>query len=269
MAGSIFYKTADDLALMRHSCELVGKTHGIVASFIQPGVSTKRLDEIAEEFIRDNKAIPSFKGYKGDYPASLCISVNEQIVHGIPNDYQLREGDIVSIDCGVDANGFHGDSAYTYCLGEPTDQQRKLLSVTKQSLYKGLEQAVVGKRIGDIGFAIQQHVEAHGFSVVRELIGHGVGRNLHEAPEVPNYGKRGRGVKLLEGLVLAIEPMINMGKRDIICLDDKWTIITSDRKPSAHFEHTVVVRKNKSEILTTFKFIEEAIKKNQELTYID
>lgn len=267
--AAIFYKTLDDLVLMRHSCELVGKTHGIVATYLKPGIKTKRLDEIAEEYIRDNQGVPSFKGYRGDFPASLCISINEQIVHGIPGDYELRDGDIVSIDCGVDANGFHGDSAYTYCIGEVTDQYKQLLRVTKQSLYKGLAQAVVGKRIGDIGFAIQQHAEAHGFSVVRELVGHGVGRDLHEAPEVPNFGKRGQGVKLLAGLVLAIEPMINMGKKEIVCLDDKWTIVTTDRKPSAHFEHTVLVQKHAPEILTTFKFIEEAIKNNPELTYVE
>ncbi len=267
--AAIFYKTQDDLALMRHSCQLVGRAHGVVATYLKPGIATKRLDEIAEEFIRDNKAIPSFKGYKGDYPASLCISINEQVVHGIPSNYELREGDIVSIDCGVDANGFHGDSAYTYCIGEPNEKQQKLLSVTKQSLYKGIEQAIVGKRIGDIGFAIQHFAESYGFSVVRELVGHGVGRNLHESPEVPNFGRRGQGVKLLEGLTLAIEPMINMGKKDIVCLDDKWTIVTTDRQSSAHFEHTVLVGKNKAEILTTFKFIEEAIKNNPELTYIE
>lgn len=263
------YKTADDLALMRHSCELVGKTHGVVASYLKPGVKTIRLDEIAEEFIRDNKAIPSFKGYRDSFPASLCISINEQVVHGIPGNYELREGDIVSIDCGVYANGFHGDSAYTYCIGEVKENTKQLLSATKQSLQKAIEQAVVGKRIGDISFAIQRHVEALGYSVIRELLGHGVGRDLHEAPEVPNFGKRGQGVKLLEGLVLAIEPMIALGKREIVSLEDGWTIITADRKPAAHFEHTILVGKQKAEVLTTFKFIEEAIKNNSELTYVE
>jgi methionyl aminopeptidase len=267
--AAIIYKTADDIALMRHSCELVGKTHGIVASHLKPGVKTIRLDEIAEEFIRDNKAIPSFKGYRDTFPASLCISINEQVVHGIPGKYELRDGDIVSIDCGVYANGFHGDSAYTYCIGEVKEDTKALLSATKQSLQKAIAQAIVGKRIGDIGFAIQQHVEALGYSVIRELLGHGVGRDLHEAPEVHNFGKRGQGVKLLEGLVLAIEPMIALGKRDIVCLEDGWTIITADRKPAAHFEHTILVRKNEAEVLTTFKFIEEAIKNNPELTYVE
>lgn len=264
---NIFYKTDDEIALMKHSCSLVGQTHAVVASHIKPGIKTKELDRIAEEFIKDNKAIPSFKGYRG-FPASLCISVNSEVVHGIPGDYELKEEDIVSIDCGVYANGFHGDSAYTYCLNNVSDDVVSLLKVTKESLYRGIESAVSGKRIGDIGFAIQQYAESYHYSIVRELVGHGVGRNLHEAPEVPNYGKRGQGPKLLEGMVLAIEPMVNMGKKEIKSLADNWTIVTLDGKLSAHFEHTIVIRKNKAEILTTFTFLEEAIKNNAELMQI-
>lgn len=264
---NIFYKTEDEVSLIRHSCQLVGQTHAAVVPFMKPGVTTARLDQIAEEFIKDNKAVPSFKGYNG-FPNTLCISVNDMIVHGIPGAYQLRDGDIVSLDCGVYCGGYHGDSAYTYCIGEIELETRNLLLTTYECLYKGVEQAICNKRIGDIGFAIQQHAESRGFSVVRELLGHGIGRKLHEEPQVPNYGKRGSGVKLLEGLVLAIEPMINMGKRDIKHDKDGWTIRTIDKKPSAHYEHTVVVRKNKAEILSTFTFLEEAVKNNAELTTI-
>ncbi len=264
---NIFYKTDDEIELMRHSCLLVAQTHGVVAAHIKPGIKTKELDVVAETFIRDNKAEPSFKGYRG-FPASLCISINDQVVHGIPGDYELKEGDIVSVDCGVYANGFHGDSAYTYCLNGVQPEVLALLEVTKRSLYKGIENAVAGKRVGDISFAIQQMAESHHYSIVRELVGHGVGRNLHEAPEIPNYGKRGQGPKLLEGMVIAIEPMVNMGKKEIKSLSDDWTIVTIDGKPSAHFEHTVVVRKNKAEILSSFIFLEEAIKNNTELMQI-
>lgn len=265
----IFYKTDDEIELIRYSCQMVGRTHAAVAKFIRPGIKTIRLDAIAEEYIRDNNAIPGFKGY-GNFPSTLCISVNEAVVHGIPGNYELKEGDIVSIDCGVLANDFYGDSAYTFCVGEVDEEVMKLLSVTKASLYKGIEQAQVGKRLGDISFAIQQYTERqHGYSVVRELVGHGIGRELHEAPEVPNHGKRGRGVKLLERLVLAIEPMINLGNKKIERLDDEWTIVSADRKPSAHFEHTVAIRKNKADILSTFEYIEESIKNNAELTEIE
>ncbi len=264
----IFYKTKEEIELIRHSCLLVGKTHGVVAEFIRPGVQTIKLDEIAEEFILDQKAIPGFKGYN-DFPFTLCISVNDQVVHGMPGKYELREGDVVSIDCGVIDNGYYGDSAYTYCVGEIDPDVKKMLEVTKESLYKGIEQTVVGKRIGDISFAIQQHTERkYGYGVVRELVGHGVGRQLHEAPEVPNFGKRGRGPKLLNGLVIAIEPMINLGKKDVIRSADGWTISTADGKASAHFEHTVAVNKNSPDILSTFDYIEAAIKNNAELSEI-
>ena len=264
----IFYKTDEEIELIRYSCQLVGRTHAAVAEFMRPGITTSKLDTIAEEFIRDHDAVPGFKGYR-NFPSTLCISVNEAVVHGIPNNYELKEGDIVSMDCGVLANGFYGDSAYTFCIGEVGEDVMGLLRVTKESLYKGIEQAKVGKRLGDISFAIQQYTERqHGFSVVRELVGHGIGRELHEAPEVPNHGKRGRGVKLMERLVLAIEPMINMGKKKIEHLDDNWTIVSADRKPSAHFEHTVAVRKDKADVLSTFEYIEEAIKNNAELSEI-
>ena len=264
----IYYKTDDEIELIRYSSQLVGMTHAEVASFIRPGVTTARLDSIAEQFIRDNKATPTFKGY-GGFPASLCISVNECVVHGVPSAYNLKEGDVVSIDCGVYANGYHGDSAYTYCVGEIAEGTKKLLEATKESLYKGIEMAIVGKRVGDISFAIQQHTERkHGYGIVRELVGHGVGRELHEGPEVPNHGKRGRGIKLMEGLVIAIEPMINLGTKNVIRLGDGWSIVTKDGKPSAHYEHTVAVRKNKAEILSTFEFLEAAIAKNEELTEI-
>ncbi|MEZ4887376.1 MAG: type I methionyl aminopeptidase [Chitinophagales bacterium] len=264
----IFYKTKEEIELIRYSCLLVGKTHATVAEFIRPGMQTIKLDEIAETFIRDQGAVPGFKGYN-DFPFTLCISVNEEVVHGMPGNYELKEGDIVSIDCGVIANSYYGDSAYTYCVGEVDIKVKNLLEVTKKSLYKGIEQAITGKRVGDISFAIQQYTERNfGYGVVRELVGHGVGRELHEAPEVPNFGKRGRGPKLLDGLVIAIEPMINMGKKDVIRSADGWTISTADGKPSAHFEHTIAVSKNKADILSTFDYIEAAIKNNIELSEI-
>ncbi|MGB1204666.1 MAG: type I methionyl aminopeptidase [Chitinophagales bacterium] len=261
----IFYKTDDEVELIRHSCRLVGQAHAEVAKIMRPGISTIKLDKVAEEFIRDNKALPGFKGYN-DFPHTLCISLNNEVVHGMPSQYELKDGDVVSIDCGVLANGFYGDSAYTYCVGEVKSDVMQLLTVTKESLYKGIEQAVVGRRLGDISFAIQQHTERkHGYGVVRELVGHGVGRNLHEAPEVPNYGRRGKGIKLLDGLVLAIEPMINMGKKEVTRLNDGWTIVTVDSTTSAHYEHTIAIRKNKADILSTFEFLETAIKNNEEL----
>lgn len=264
---NIYYKTDDEIELIRYSCHLVGKAHAAVAAIMRPGMQTKRLDEIAEQCIRDNKAIPGFKNYNG-FPATLCISVNDQVVHGIPGTYELREGDIVSLDCGVIANGFYGDSAYTYCIGEVEEDTRKLLMVTKRSLYKAIERAIVGNRIGDIGFAVQQYVEQHRYTVVRELVGHGVGRSLHEEPQVPNYGQRGKGVKLLEGLVIAIEPMVNMGRKEVKKDSDDWTIVTVDGKPSAHFEHTVSIGKKRADILSTFEYLQEAIKNNPELTDI-
>jgi methionyl aminopeptidase len=254
----IVYKTEEEIDLIKKSGDLLGRVHGEIARAIKVGISTLELDEIAYKYIVENGGIPSFKGYNG-FPYTLCISVNEQVVHGFPSNYILKDGDIISVDCGVFLNGYHSDSAYTYGVGNVAEEVKQLLENTKQSLYLGIEEAVVGKRTGDIGYAIQNFVESKGYSVVRELVGHGVGKNLHEGPEVPNYGKRGRGVKLDEGMVIAIEPMINLGKKEIVQEDDGWTIRTKDRKPSAHFEHTVAVRKGKAEILTTFKYIEEVI----------
>lgn len=252
----IYLKTDQEMLLIKESGVVLGKAHAEVAKWIKPGVTTRQLDKIAEEFIRDHKGVPSFKGYN-NFPATLCISINEVVVHGFPSNYMLKEGDILSVDCGVKLNGFHSDSAYTYPVGEVSKEVRNLLKHTKQALYKGIEKAVVGSRTGDIGYAIQSYVEEHGYSVVRELVGHGVGKSLHESPEVPNYGKRGQGAKLKEGMVIAIEPMINLGKKAVVCEKDGWTIRTVDRMPSAHFEHTVAVRKGRAEILTTFEYIEE------------
>lgn len=252
----IFLKSEEEISLIKESAQVLGKAHAEVAKWIKPGVTTKQLDKIADEFIRDNNGSPSFKGYNG-FPSALCISLNETVVHGFPSQYQLREGDVISIDCGVKLHGFHSDSAYTYPIGNVSKEIESLLKRTKQALYLGIEQASEGKRVGDIGYAIQSYVERFGYGVVRELVGHGVGRNLHESPEVPNYGKRGQGPKLREGMVIAIEPMITLGKRAVVQEKDGWTIRTTDRKPAAHFEHTVVVQKGKAEILTTFKYIEQ------------
>jgi len=257
----IYCKTDEEIELIRESCILVGKTHAEVAKLLKPGVNTKILDETAETFIRDNGAIPAFKGYRG-FPWTLCISLNSIVVHGFPSTKtELKEGDIISIDCGTLKNGWYGDSAYTYAIGEISKDVQRLLDVTKECLYKGIEMAVHGKRVGDISWAVQEHAEKNGYGVVRELVGHGVGRKLHEDPEVPNFGRKGNGPVLREGTVIAIEPMINMGKRNVMQEDDGWTVKTEDGKPSAHFEHTVAVRKEKAEILTTFEFIEEVIGK--------
>jgi methionyl aminopeptidase len=254
----INYKTEEEIELVRKSSLLVAKTHAEIAGLIKPGITTLALDKIAEEFIRDNGGVPAFKGY-GGFPNTLCMSPNEQVVHGIPNDRALEDGEILSVDCGVVMNDYYGDSAFTYEVGDVDAQTKQLLKVTKESLYKGIEQAVVGNRIGDIGYAVQQHAESFGYGVVRELVGHGVGKNLHESPEVPNYGRRGRGEVLKEGLIIAIEPMINMGTKRIMQHNDGWTITTIDNKPSAHFEHTIVVRKGKAEILSCFEEIEKKI----------
>jgi len=251
-------KTEEEIELLRESSLLVGKTLAEVAKRLAPGVETIVLDKLAEEFIRDHGAEPGFKGYNG-FPYTLCISVNEQVVHGFPGHRPLLEGDIVSIDCGVLKNGFYGDSAYTFAVGEIEEDVRLLMERTKESLYKAIEAAVEGKRVGDIGHAVQNHVEQFGYSVVRDLVGHGLGRQLHEKPEVPNYGKRGTGPKLQEGMVLAIEPMVNLGTRYVVQMQDGWTIRTADSKPSAHYEHDVVVRKEKAEVLSTFDFIEKVI----------
>jgi methionyl aminopeptidase len=261
----INYKTKAEIELMRHSCLLVGDTIAHVASLIKPGVTTLQLDAAAEQFIRDNKGLPSFKNYKG-FPFACCISVNDAVVHGFPNNYQLKPTDIISVDIGVFKNGFHGDSAYTFALTGVTEDEIRLMSVTKESLYKGIEKAISGNRVGDIAFAIQQHTERlHGYGIVRELVGHGLGRELHEDPQVPNYGKRGSGAKLKEGVVIAIEPMINMGKKDIFNDADGWTIRTKDRKPSAHYEHNISVQKDKADILSSFTSIEAAERTNDNL----
>lgn len=259
MKKDLNFKTEEEIELIRVSGQVLGKAHAEVAKLIKPGITTAYLDSRAEEYIRDHGGQPSFKGYK-NFPASLCISVNDKVVHGIPNQYELKESDIVSIDCGVFLNGYHSDSAYTYAVGSISDEVKKLLTITKESLQLGINQACSGARVGDIGFAIQSYVEKNGFSVVRELVGHGVGKKLHEKPEIPNYGKRGEGTKLQEGMVIAIEPMVNMGSRNIVQERDGWTIRTSDRKPSAHFEHTVAISKGEPLILTTFEFIEEVLK---------
>lgn len=254
----IYYKTEEEIELVRKSSLLVAKAHAEIAGLIKPGITTLALDKIAEEFIRDNGGVPAFKNYRG-FPNTLCMSPNDQVVHGIPNDRVLGDGEILSVDCGVVMNGYYGDSAFTYEVGDVDVQTKQLLKVTKESLYKGIEQAVAGNRIGDIGYAVLQHAESFGYGVVRELVGHGVGKNLHESPEVPNYGRRGRGVMLKEGLIIAIEPMINMGTKRIKQHNDGWTITTIDKKPSAHFEHTIVVRKGKAEILSSFEEIEKKI----------
>ncbi len=251
-------KTDEEIEIQRQSSLLVGKTLAEVAKLIKPGVKTGELDKVAEEFILDHGAVPGFKGY-GGFPATLCISVNDEVVHGIPGDRELKDGDIVSIDCGTLMNGFYGDSAYTFAVGNIDSEVLDLLKRTKESLYLAIEQAVAGKRVGDIGNAVQKHVESYGFSVVRDLVGHGVGRNLHESPEVPNYGRRGSGVKLKKGMCLAIEPMVNLGVKEVTQDKDGWTIRTADAKPSAHFEHDVAVRNSKADILSTFDYIEEVL----------
>ena len=253
----VIYKTSEEIELIRVSSLLVGDTLAEVGAHIKPGIKTIELDKIAEAFIRDQQAEPAFKGYHG-FPASLCISVNSEVVHGIPGNRELKEGDVVSIDCGVKKNGFFGDSAYTFTIGEVSDLVRKLIRVTKESLYLGIDKAVTGNRIGDISAAVQDHAESNGFGVVRELVGHGVGTKLHEKPEVPNYGKRGSGMLLKGGMVIAIEPMINAGKRSVIQLNDGWTIVTADKLPSAHFEHTVAIGTPKADVLSSFEKIEKA-----------
>ncbi|WP_044203104.1 type I methionyl aminopeptidase [Flammeovirga sp. OC4] len=252
----VYYKTEEEIELMRKSADLLGRAHGEVAKNIKEGVSLNALDKIAQEFIQDNGAHPSFLNYNG-FPGTLCMSLNDVIVHGLPSDYILKSGDIISLDCGVLLDGFHSDSAYTYPVGEVDAETIKLLKVTQECLQKGIDECKINNRIGDVSYAVQQHAEMHGYGVVRELVGHGLGKNLHEKPEVPNYGKRGRGLKIKDGLVIAIEPMINMGTRAITQDRDGWTIRTRDRKPSAHYEHTVAIVNGQTEVLTTFKYIEE------------
>ena len=249
-------KTEEEIELLRINGELVSKTLAEVGKWVAPGVTTEKLNEVAETFIRDHGAIPSFKGFEG-FPAALCISVNDVVVHGFPSDYVLKEGDIVSVDCGTLYKGYNGDSAYTFPVGEVDAETRKLLDVTKASLYKGIEAAVAGNRIGDIGYAVQTYAESFGFSVVRELEGHGIGKEMHEQPGVPNFGPRGKGTKLVDGMVLCIEPMINAGGRGVYLARNGWAVHTSDHKKSAHYELTVVVRKGQAEQLSTFDFIEK------------
>ena len=261
----IYYKTEAEIELMRQSALLVSSTLASVAAVLKPGITTLSIDKMIGEIIRSNNAIPSFLNYHG-YPYNSCISVNDVVVHGFPNENELKEGDIVSIDIGVIKNGYHGDHAYTFAIGFPGDDVVKLIRVTKESLYKGIEKAIEGNRVGDISYAIQEHTEKkHGYGVVRELVGHGLGKSLHEDPQVPNYGKRGSGPKMREGLVLAIEPMINMGKRDVFTEDDGWTVRTLDHKPSVHFEHDVCIRKGRADILSDYSRIEKAEKENPHL----
>lgn len=259
----IFLKTEDEIDLLRKSNLLVGKTLAEVAKLIQPGVTTRQLDKVAEEFIRDNGAVPTFKGFPNQFgnpfPCALCTSVNDQVVHGIPNDVPLKEGDIVSVDCGTYLNGFCGDSAYTFCVGEVDSTVLKLLKVTKEALYLGIRNAVQGKRLGDISNAIQTHCESNSYGVVREFVGHGIGREMHEDPQVPNYGRKGYGTLLKKGMCIAIEPMITQGNRQIVMENDGWTVRTKDRKYAAHFEHTVAVGVGEADILSSFEFIEKVL----------
>ncbi len=252
----IFYKTDQEIEIIRKNNLLVSRTLAEIGKMIKPGVTTNMLNKRADEYVRDHGAKPAFFGYKG-FPKSICTSVNEQVVHGIPSDYALKEGDIVSVDCGTIMEGFYGDSAYTFAVGTLSQELMKLLETTKECLLLSVKQAIEGNRIGDIGHAVQHHAESNGFSVVRELVGHGLGRKMHEAPEVPNYGKRGKGIKMKKGLVICIEPMINLGTKNVKQENDGWTITTMDKKPSAHYEFAVAINKGKADILTTFDYIEK------------
>jgi len=255
----IFLKSDEEIELLRISNQIVAKTLAEMAKLIAPGVSTMQLNKVADEFIRDNGAVPNFLNY-GGFPYSICTSVNEQVVHGFPSDKViLEDGDIISVDCGTLINGFHGDSAYTFCVGNVKPEIIDLLRATKESLYKGIEQAEEGHRLGDIGYAVQSYCEERGYTVVREMVGHGVGRNLHEAPEVPNYGRKGNGVMLKSGMTIAIEPMINLGSRNLVFEKDGWTTRTLDRKPSAHFEHSIAIRHGKADILSSFEYLEQIL----------
>lgn len=257
--SKIHYKSAEEIELIRQSSMLVARTHGEIAKVIGPGVKTIELDKLAETFIRDNGGVPAFLNY-GGFPYSLCISLNNQVVHGFPGDYALKDGDLVSVDCGAVLNGYYGDSAFTFAIGEVDEEVKKLMRVTRECLDLGIAKAIVGNRIGDIGYAVQDHAEKNGFGVVKELVGHGVGLKLHEKPEVPNYGKRGSGIKLEEGMVIAIEPMINAGRAGVKFWDDGWTVSTVDGKPSAHYEHTVAVGKGKADILSSFEYVDNVLK---------
>jgi len=260
--SKIFFKSPEDIELIRKSSLLVSETLAEIAKVIREGVKTIELNKLAETFIRDNGGVPAFLNYNG-FPYSLCISLNDQVVHGFPGDYVIKDGDIVSVDCGVVLNNFYGDSAYTFPIGNVDEETLRLLRVTKECLDLGIQKAVSGMRVGDIGYAVQEHAEKNGFGVVKELVGHGVGVRLHEKPEVPNYGKRGSGIKLEEGMVIAIEPMINAGRADVRFWDDGWTVSTIDKKPSAHYEHTVAIRKGKADVLSTFSVIEEVLEQKE------
>ena len=263
----IQYKTAEEIEIMRESCLLVGKTHAVLAKILKPGITSMQINKMAAEFIADMNAVPSFLNYNG-YPFATCISVNDAVVHGFPTEVPIKDGDLLSIDIGVFKNGFHGDSAYTYAIGEIGEDLKQLLRVTKESLYIGIKKATIGNRVGDIGYAIQEHTEKkNGYGVVRDLVGHGLGRQMHEEPQVANYGKRGTGAKLKEGMVIAIEPMINLGVKEIDYDEDGWTIRTKDRKASAHFEHDVAIRKQGPDILSSFEETEAAEKANSNLTW--
>ncbi len=254
----IHYKTREQIELIRESAQIVSKTLGMLATEVKPGVTPLYLDALAEAFIRDHQGVPGFLGLY-DFPNTLCMSLNEQVVHGIPSKTPLKDGDIISIDCGVLKNGYYGDHAYTFEVGEVSPKIKRLLEITKESLYLGIEQIRTGNRIGDVSFAVQNHAEKHGYGVVRELVGHGLGRDMHESPEVPNFGRRGHGPLIKEGLVVAIEPMINLGTKHVRQLEDGWTVITADKLPSAHFEHNVAVVDGKPDILSTFQYVEEAL----------
>jgi len=256
----LYLKTDEEIGLLRESNMLVSKTLAEVALSIKPGVTTLYLDKVAETFIRDNGAEPAFKGY-GGFPGTLCTSVNDEVVHGFPSDYILKDGDIISVDCGVILNGWYGDSAYTFAVGEIDSDVRRLLDYTKESREEGVREAIAGNRVGDISWAVQNKAESGGFSVVRELVGHGLGKRLHEPPEVPNYGKRGTGPKMEKGLVICIEPMINLGRKETVQMRDGWTIKTVDGKPSAHFEYAIAIDRGRADVLTTFKFVEEVLNK--------
>jgi methionyl aminopeptidase len=261
----IYYKTKAEIELARESCLLVSRTLTETAKVLKPGITTLFLDKLIGDYIRDHGAVPSFLHYNG-YPYNSCISVNDVVVHGFPNKHELKAGDIISIDIGVYKNGFHGDHAYTFAIGDPGAAVSQLIRVTKESLYKGIEKAVAGNRIGDISYAIQEHTEKkYGYGVVRELVGHGLGRNMHEEPQVPNYGRRGSGPKMHEGLILAIEPMINLGKKEVYTEADGWTVRTRDHSVSVHFEHDVCVQKNKADILSDYSGIEAAERSNPNL----
>jgi len=259
--SKINYKSVEEIELIRESSLLVSRTLGEIAKIIRPGIKTIELNKLAETYIRDNGGVPAFLNYNG-FPYSLCISLNDQVVHGFPSQHELIEGDLVSVDCGVVMNRYYGDSAYTFAIGEVDELTQRLMQVTKECLYLGIEKAVAGMRVGDIGWAVQEHAERNGFGVVKELVGHGVGTHLHEKPEVPNYGKRGSGIKLEEGMVIAIEPMINAGRAGVKFWNDGWTVSTSDKKPSCHYEHTVAINKGKADILSTFSYVEEVLKEN-------